>query len=83
MVKKARELEMQYMDELQVLQASDLDTCMAKTGRPPMPTDWVDIDKGESSRPNYKSRFACQETRWRSKIDVDDWAATFAAFFFS
>ena len=58
MVKKARELEMQYMDELQVLEDSDRDTCMAETGRPPIPTDWVDIDKGESNRPNYRSRVA-------------------------
>ena len=83
MVEKARELETQHMDELQVLQASDLDTCMAETGQPPIPTDWVDIDKGDSSRPNYKSRFVYQETRRRSTIDVENWAATFATFFFS
>ena len=39
----------------------------------------VDIDKGGSIRPNYRSRFVCQETRWRSTIDVEDLAATFAA----
>ena len=31
MVKKARELQMQYMDELKVLEDSDRDTCMAET----------------------------------------------------
>ena len=51
-VKKARELEMQYTDDLKVLERSDGDTCMAETGRPPIPTDWVDIDKGDSIRPN-------------------------------
>ena len=58
MVKKARELEMQYMDELHVLEHSDRDTGMAETGRPPIPTDWVDVDKADSSRPNYRSRVA-------------------------
>ena len=58
MVKRARELEMQYMDELKVLQDSDRDACMAQTGRPPIPTDWV--DKGDSLRPNYRSRLVCQ-----------------------
>ena len=79
MVKKARELEMQYMEELKVLEDSDRDACMAETGRPPIPTDWVDINKGDSLRPNYRSRLVCQETRGRSTIDVEDWAATFGA----
>ena len=51
MVKKARELEMQYMEEKKVLEDSDRDTCMAETGRPPITTDWV--DKGDSLRPKY------------------------------
>ena len=55
---------------------------MAETGRPPIPTDWVDINNCDSVRPNYRSRLVCQETRGRSTIDaidVEDWAATFAA----
>ena len=80
MVKKARELEMQKMEELKVLEESDRDACMAETCRPPIPTDdWVDNNKGDSLRPNYRSRLVCQETRGRSTIDVEDWAATFAA----
>ena len=79
MVKRARELELQYMDELKVLEDSDRDSCIAETGRPPIPTDWVDIDKGDSIRPNYRSRLVCQATRGRSTIDVEDWAATFVA----
>ena len=74
MVKRARELEMQSMDELKVLEDSDRDACMAETVRPPIPTDWVDIDTGDSLRPNYKSSLVCQETRGRSTFDV-----TFAA----
>ena len=79
MVRKARELEMQYMDELKVLENSNRDECMTETGRAPIPTDWVDIIKGDSLRPNYRSRLVCQETHGRSTIDVEDWAATFAA----
>ena len=76
MVKKVRELEIQYMEELKVLEDSDRDVCMAETGRPPISTD---INKGDSLRSNYRSRLVCQETRGRSTIDVEDWAATFAA----
>ena len=38
MVKRARELEMQYVEELKVLEDSDRDACMAETGRPAIPT---------------------------------------------
>ena len=64
MVKKGRELEMQYM-ELKVLEDSDRDACMAEMGRPPIPTDWVD--------------WSVKRHVGRSTLDVEDWAATFAA----
>ena len=67
------------MEELKVLEDSDRDACMAETGRAPIPTDWVDINKGDSLRPNYGSRLVCQVTRGRSTADVGDSAATFAA----
>ena len=76
MVKKATTLETLHMEELKVLQDSDREACMAETGRPPIPTDWVDIKKADSLRPNYRSKLVCQETRERSTIDVEDWAAT-------
>ena len=62
-----------------MLENSNRDECMTETGRAPIPTDWVDINKGDSLRPNYRSRLVCQETRGRSTIDAEDWAATFAA----
>ena len=65
MVKNARKLEMQYMEELKVLEDSDGDARKAETSRPPIPTDWVDINKGDSLRSNYRSRLVCQETRGR------------------
>ena len=72
MLKKARELEMQYMEEFKVLEDRDRDMCMTVTGRPPIPTDWVDINKGDLLRPNYRSSLVCQETRGRSTVDVED-----------
>ena len=56
LVKKARTLEMPYMEELKVLEDSDRNACMAEAGRPLIQTDWVDINKGDSLRPNYRSR---------------------------
>ncbi|CAK0837947.1 unnamed protein product, partial [Prorocentrum cordatum] len=78
-VRSARAEEMRYIEELKVLELSDHETCIQETGSPPIPTDWVDIDKGDPSRPNYRSRLVARETRRRTTIDADDWAATFAA----
>ena len=44
-----RKVEMQYMDELKVLEDSDRDACMAETGRPPIPTDWVEAQLQEQA----------------------------------
>ena len=63
MVKKARTLEMQHMEELKVLEDSDRDACMAGTGRPPIPTEWVDINKGDS--------LPFTEAGWSVKRHVD------------
>ena len=62
-----------------MLESSNRDECMTETGRAPFPTEWVDINKGDSLRPNYRSRLVCQETLGRSTMHVEDWAATFAA----
>ena len=46
---------MQFMEELKVLEDSGRDASMAETGRPPIATDWVDINKSDSLRPNYRN----------------------------
>ena len=79
MVEKAIELEMQCIEELKVLEDIDRVMCMAETGRPPIPTDRVDIDRRDSIIPNYRSSLVCQETRRRPTTCVEDWAATLAA----
>ena len=58
MVKKSSELEMQCMEELKFLEDN---ACMAETG---LPTDWVDINKGDSLRPNYRSRLCLSRDTW-------------------
>ena len=67
MVKKARELEMQYMEELKVLEDSNRDVCMTETGRPPIPTGWVDVNKGDSLRPwSVKRHVDGQQLMWKT-----------------
>ena len=78
-VAAARAEEWAYMDELEVMVPATLDEALEATGHRPVPCRWVDIDKGDSTAPLYRSRLVCQETRRRSTIDAQDWAQVFAA----
>ena len=62
MVKKARELEVQYVDELHVLEHSDRDTCMVETGRPR-------LTGSTSTRATRADPTTGAESRWRSTVD--------------
>ena len=69
MVKKARELDMQYMEELKFLEDSHRDACMAETGLPPIPLPGSTSTRALHSDPTTEA--VCQETRGRSTIDVE------------
>ena len=42
----------------------------AATGKPPIGTRWVDIDKGDSGSPKVRSRIVAQEIRRNSEFDM-------------
>ena len=53
--------------------------CWEKTGRGPIGCRWVDIDEGDASRPDVRSRLVVQETKKSGTIDSQDVGAVFAA----
>jgi hypothetical protein len=67
-VHKAREEEMVYMRMLKVFEYATLDEAREATGRAPISVDWVDVDKGDDSRPEYRSRLVAQETKWVTSL---------------
>ena len=67
------------MEEFEVIEEASLDEALAGTGHQPIPTRWVDLDKGDKEAPKVKSRLVCQETKRRSTLDVEDWSSVFAA----
>ena len=78
LVHEARTLEVDYMHKMEVYKYVTSEE-VKKSGIEPIPTRWVDVDKGDKDTPNIRSRAVCQETRRRSTIAADDIAATFAA----
>ena len=79
MVKKQESLRCSRWISCECVRPATATRAWLRRGRPPIPPDWVDIDKGNSIKPNFRSRLVCQETRRRSTIEVEDWPGTFAA----
>eukprot|EP00959_Pyramimonas_sp_CCMP1952_P225103 4707136-Pyramimonas_sp.AAC.1 len=53
--------------------------CQRELGRGPLSVRWVDIDKGDTDRPDCRSRLVVQETKAQSTLAGDDIGAVFAA----
>ncbi|CAK0838042.1 unnamed protein product, partial [Prorocentrum cordatum] len=79
LVKAARRLEMDFMAQLGVWVYAREEDCQRELGRRPLSVRWVDIDKGDTDRPDYRSRLVVQETKAQSTIAGDDIGAVFAA----
>ena len=64
MVKKARELEMQCMEEWKVLEDSDRDPSMAETGQPPIPTDLGRHQQGRFAQTQLQKQTGLSRETW-------------------
>ena len=40
------------------------------TGRPPIRLKWIDTNKGDKGRPNYRSRLVCTEVRRKGTVPI-------------
>ena len=74
MVMKARAEELDYFNSMGVYEYAKIDECWKLTGKQPIGTRWIDVNKGDSLKPNYRSRLVAKEY----KVDVrpDLFAAT-------
>ena len=78
-VAAARQDEMHYMEKLGVFERRLVSEALEATGRPPLPSGWVDTNKGGQQRPELRSRLVAKETKRLSTLGPDDAATTFAA----
>ena len=61
LVRKARMEEMAYFKSMRVYDKVSLDECKRVTGGAPISVRWVDINKGDSADPLYRSRLVAKE----------------------
>ena len=64
MVRVARQEEMDVYKQHGVYEKVPISECVRVTGRQPIGSRWVDINKGDVAAPEYRSRFvACEIKR--------------------
>jgi hypothetical protein len=74
-VRAAREEEMIEVRKHKVYKKVPLSECLKETGRGPIGTRWVDINKGDEVHEEYRSRLVAQELKSKSILE-DMFAAT-------
>ena len=74
LVREARAEELAEFDKIGAWEVVPISQCWERTGKPPIGTRWVDVNKGDSEQPVYRSRLVAQEIRGRSS-SLDMFAA--------
>jgi hypothetical protein len=70
LVKKAREEEMKEVNKHGVYIKVPIEECWTNTGKDPIGTRWVDVNKGDESNPDYRSRLVAQEIKRDNREDL-------------
>ena len=69
-VKNAREEEMAEVHKHGVYVKVPVDECYEKTGKAPIRARWVDVKKGDSVHPEYRSRLVAKEIKKDKREDL-------------
>ena len=70
LVETAREEEIATVKKMHVWVKVDREQCFRETGRPPIKLRWVDVNKGDCSKPNYRSRIVAKEIKTHNRPDL-------------
>ena len=62
-VLKAREEELAWVHKAKIYEKRPLDECWSVTGKPPITLKWIDRNKGDRERPNYRSHIVVREIK--------------------
>ena len=74
LTRKARLEEIEYFRAMEVYEKVPIEECWEQTGQAPIATRWIDVNKGDTARPNYRSRLVAKE--FKTDINPELYAAT-------
>ena len=69
MVKAARKEELTFMEDWRVWDVVPVSWCWQATGKGPLGGRWVDINKGDSERPNVRCRYVAKDIAYKKSDD--------------
>ena len=69
-VKRARAEEVAYIRKMKLYNKVPIEECYAKTGNGSFFVRWIDISKGDSLNPNYRSRLVAREISTCKRDDL-------------
>ena len=75
LVLEARGLEIKYIREMKLYTKVDRQECI-KSGCKPITTRWIDVNKGDDGKPNYRSRLVGKESSDRDRRTIRSNSAT-------
>ena len=70
LVKTARAEELKIVDDMQVYEEVPYQEAFAQTGKPPIKSRWLDINKGDDKSPNYRSRWVAKQIKTYEQLDL-------------
>ena len=70
LVEAARMEEIEEAQRMEVWEEVPRSQAIARTGRPPIGTRWVDTDKGDKGHPKVRRRLVAQEIRKNSNFEM-------------
>ena len=70
LVQNARQEEMDEVQKHQVYKKVPIQQCWQETGKGPIGTRWIDINKGDDQNPEYRSRLVAQEIKQDKREDL-------------
>ncbi|CAK0882435.1 unnamed protein product [Prorocentrum cordatum] len=69
LVAQARAVEREWVKKQELIEIVPRSQAFAETGRPPIPLKWIDTNKGDAERPNYRSRLVVKEIKAKKRPD--------------
>ena len=74
-VAAARKEKIEFMRQIKLYDKVDWEECIRMTGRPPVSTKWVEVDKGTAEKPDVRCRLVAQDFRVKGGGHRDDLSA--------
>ena len=72
LVQMARKEELDFMEKFGVCEDATNEECFAETGRAPVGTKWVDVNKGTAENPNKRCRLVARDFKPKGEKDLAD-----------